>query len=59
MKNKNSWEMTARESLFNKQERKDRWQLYQENNPDDLDSINSFLCNCGKRHSWAEVGRKH
>ena len=57
MKHKNSWDMTEKESLFNKKERIERVRKYREMFPDE--DPNTFRCICGLRHKWSELGRKH
>lgn len=60
MKNKSSWEMTDKESLFNKQERIEIYQDYQKSHPKEKRSKLGFICGmCGKFHSWADIGKKH
>ncbi len=58
MKNKNSWDLKPRESLFNKKDRIGIYAEYKENHPEEESKL-TFLCFCGKRHSWAELGTKH
>ena len=56
MKNKNSWDLKPKESIYNKQERIARRDEHLRYHPKDK---STFLCWCGKRHSWADIGTKH
>ena len=56
MKNKNSWDLKPKESLFSKQERIKSRDEYLKKHPEEKES---FLCHCGKRHKWSEQGRPH
>ena len=56
MKKKNSWDLKPKESIFTKQERIKRRDEYLTKHPKDKET---FLCACGKRHKWSELGRAH
>lgn len=57
MKQKNSWDLKPKESIYNKKERIQRHDNYRKQFPDE--DPNTFRCMCGLRHKWSELGLAH
>lgn len=52
--------MSPNETIFNKKERIESYDEYQQKHPNSKTAKTKFKCGmCGKYHPWSELGRKH